>query len=457
METILDKRYRLSIKKIKELFNTCRKGAFGQKVHLVPFVIEAGEVNYDSFKLVFDIYGYKDCFAFIDFSLKDCDKNFLFYYCKRSILKTEDECVEFDDFYFNELYEICKKFFVDSSPYISSDRKVPCVTRMTGNGSFYAKPLTFIDSSQDLINKFLEDPTSNENKCLLLKPCDKEYNFEKDKYGKYRSDDGEYSVKDMEFKTRCEYYIDRQTELYYFFNILVYKNGYKFSGDKDLKRHLYLSAKKDLNDKYTDDEIRYCISYFMQKSHSKFNEKRNRFMYKAFCNLDKWTHFCTFTYDSRLHDEKSYEKFLKTWFNHQKQEYGILVHGAFERSPEGRLHFHCLMSLSSLFVQKLNLNIEEYYDKDRGEIRRSPISQLLRENIGRCEFIQLDPNSPDFEKIIFYTVKYASKDTRTIYSSRGLSSVIYGEVPNFTKHAIGPYSKNSDFCIMDDSAVIIRS
>ena len=53
-------------------------------------------------------------------------------------------------------------------------------------------------------------------------------------------------------------------------------------------------------------------------------------------------------------------------------------------------------------------------------------------------------------------MKYTSKAIRSVYSSRGLDSIKFGQVLNFDDHVIGTYSPNSKFCVMDDESVFLE-
>ena len=444
------------IKKNKELYSSLYS-SFGSDLKLVPFEYDIDGETIIVQKLEFSIKGYRNCFAFIDFHREERPENeYFLYVCKTNILGTDDEIHDISFFDLQSLVSICKNFFVSTETKEKVSKPVPCEVRIGHGGKFYAKPLDLkSDISSYEISNYLNDPKNKKYECLLNKSLDQDWNFKKDKYSAYISDSG-YDVNLMDFPTRCEFYIDRKSEIYYVMNDEVFKNGFRYLNFKDLKRHLYIHTLSVLKDRYSPEEIKYCLQYFFDKQNDSYNEKKNRFLYKAFTNLEKWTHFCTFTYDDKLLREDEFEKTLKTFFRNASYKYGILVHGAFERSIEGRLHFHCLMQLTYPFLDDMKIITEEYYEKDKGRIRRSPISQTLKEKIGRCEFVKLYPEQADFSKIVLYVVKYTSKAIRSVYSSRGLDSIKFGQVLNFDDHVIGTYSPNSKFCVMDDESVFLE-
>lgn len=79
-------------------------------------------------------------------------------------------------------------------------------------------------------------------------------------------------------------------------------------------------------------------------------EKRNRIvrltrLYRK-VNLQQWTHFCTFTYDSEKLNEEEFEKKLLNCLRHLSSRKGWKYIGVWERSPiNQRLHFHGIFDI----------------------------------------------------------------------------------------------------------------
>ncbi|PWM73354.1 MAG: hypothetical protein DBX59_05160 [Bacillota bacterium] len=84
------------------------------------------------------------------------------------------------------------------------------------------------------------------------------------------------------------------------------------------------------------------INYEISRKLRRFHMRKLRFRRKA--NLNRWTHFVTFTYDDKKHTEESFRNKLRRCLCNLATRRKWRYMGVFERAPEtGRLHFHALL------------------------------------------------------------------------------------------------------------------
>lgn len=454
-QEILLKRFKKSNRKTRKLFFALKNhGSFD--VSLLSFKYSLGKENLDHYYISLLSKGYKRCALFIDFNSDSNNVEYQLYVYKETLISSKDSLID----YIDEATSIkfINRFFAPYEDKNIPKGKVACRVRFGNNGSIYARPLEVHKSSiEEDIVKYLKEPKNKDYEMVLAKDLSQKYNFEVDKYMNYiDSNTSDYKVENMGFETRCQFYIDRHQDIDYVFKNEVYKNGYKFKKHSDLKKHLYLVVKSTLKDKYDDEVYKYCLEYFDKKYFSSYIEKKTRFMRKAFANYKLWNYFATFTYDEFLHSEDSFDKSLKTYFKNIHDREGVVILGGFERSGSGRLHFHAVMHIPDSYFDKLKVIDEEYYDKDAGRKRTSPISSYLKKKFGRCEFISINSEEGDFSRVLSYVCKYITKQQNAVYSSRGLKSELYGFIDDFNEHVVGYLDSkyhNAKFIKMDEETI----
>lgn len=264
-----------------------------------------------------------------------------------------------------------------------------------------------------------------------------------------------YGIVDVAFlddNQYAEYCIDFKIGVYKNLIKIIKEDGFKFRNKESLKKHVYLVLRDELLLRFSDEFIKYTIEYYFNKASESFNARKKRFLQKAYCNKSIWNYFVTFTYDPNIFgDETKFEDFLKKYLRRLSSRNNIKYMGAFEKSPKGRLHFHALMALNDDYIEKINLQEEDYYDKSCGEVKTAIISQTLKSNIGRCDFKLIYPDSDEFIRVLEYICKYISKQDGRIIYARGLRDEIIGKIDEFNSHIIGYTSMLSTFLLMDDS------
>lgn len=335
---------------------------------------------------------------------------------------------------------------------LMSDKMVCRIKR--DSSIFYALPVHLKG------DKTIDDVKKNNVKSISDKNYDecfeKPYSRKVDRYSKYYSyiqDDGVINYSDVPTSLLPYLMIDKKIGIYNQIEEIINESGYKYNSNSSLKQHIYLGL-KEYN--YSDSFIKKALDYFFEKSIKSFADKKKRFLNKAYANLDEWNYFATFTYDDKLMTGEQFEKKLKTYLKNIKNNYDVKYMGAFELSPKGRIHFHCLMSIPDNYFAKLDVQTEQYYFKERGEIRESPISQYLKAVFGRCEFRELHVEDDEFLAGLNYICKYIQKQNSGIVYCRGIKDEFLGIIPDFDDHVMGYLCEFSKFLMMDSETHVER-
>ena len=153
--------------------------------------------------------------------------------------------------------------------------------------------------------------------------------------------------------------------------------------------------------------------------------RRVRLTRKA--NLQEFTHFCTFTYDSKLHTEESFRRKLKHTLSNFAKRKGWKYIGVWERSPEKkRLHFHGIFYIPEGTMPGLMIQVEDYSKKTH---RRQITTQnvYFNEHFGRSDFEELDEPKRKGEALA-YLMKYLEKSGEKIVYSKGLHQFFISDI-----------------------------
>lgn len=154
-------------------------------------------------------------------------------------------------------------------------------------------------------------------------------------------------------------------------------------------------------------------------------ERYKRLKRKAY--LQRWSFFCTFTYDSAKQAEDTFRKQLMTCLYHLANRNGWRYIGAWERGDKTeRLHFHALVYVPpNAMVGKL----EGHNDYDFKTHTRKVTNQntFFNERFGRSDFNAISHQS-EVEDSVYYMLKYITKNDERVVYSRGLKSYIIADI-----------------------------
>ena len=153
--------------------------------------------------------------------------------------------------------------------------------------------------------------------------------------------------------------------------------------------------------------------------------RRVRLSRKAY--LQEFTHFCTFTYDDKLHTEESFKRKLKYCLADLCRRRGWKYIGVWERSPEKkRLHFHGLFYIPEDSMPGMMIEVEDYSKKTH---KRQVTTQSIyfNERFGRSDFETLDDPRRKGEALA-YLMKYLEKSGEKIVYSKGLHQFFISDI-----------------------------
>ena len=196
-------------------------------------------------------------------------------------------------------------------------------------------------------------------------------------------------------------------------------NGYKPPEKRAFLRdnlcHLF-DDEKTL-DRFLSDEIKRTI-------HNEY-VRRKRFRRKAY--LNKWTHFCTWTYSDAFMGEQTFRRKLRKCLCNLHSRHGWRYMGVFERAPEtGRLHFHALVYIpDGETVGKIARKAE--YSTRTHTMKTTHENDFFAKRFGRNDFAPIGKN--DTARTVRYILKYLQKTGERITYSRNIPETVCKEIP----------------------------
>ena len=108
----------------------------------------------------------------------------------------------------------------------------------------------------------------------------------------------------------------------------------------------YIESKEKLNE---------FVKVNLERKKRNLIERRKRFARKIY--LQKWSDFCTFTYDDKKHTEDTFKTKLSNCLKHFSSRKGWKYAGVWERSPQNnRLHFHALVYIPNNDLEFVEVN-----------------------------------------------------------------------------------------------------
>lgn len=186
------------------------------------------------------------------------------------------------------------------------------------------------------------------------------------------------------------------------------------------------------------------------------NEIKRRTRLARKLRLQEWTHFCTFTYDDKLHTEESFRKKLSNTLKHFVYRNGWKYVGVWERSPEKeRLHFHGVF-----YIPKMIGTIEtvEDYNTTTHRMQTSYCNSHFLKHFGRNDFRPIDGQADVFEAAKYIT-KYLGKTGEKLVYAGKLPTYFRSEVLN--EDIVCPYGDTErkvilfdNFTCMDEGEII---
>lgn len=176
-----------------------------------------------------------------------------------------------------------------------------------------------------------------------------------------------------------------------------------------------------------DDILDYVEKNVKRQLHN-IHKKKQRFMDKY--HLQIWTHFCTWTYDSKKVTEEEFQKKLRKCLSNIATRYGWRYMGVWERGGKtDRLHFHAIVYVpNSNMVGKI-IQVKDY-DTESGTMQTTYQNTFFNERFGRTDFEPIDAYALYNGTAAQYILKYITKGNGKIIYSRGLPGFLILDIPD---------------------------
>ena len=158
-------------------------------------------------------------------------------------------------------------------------------------------------------------------------------------------------------------------------------------------------------------------------------EKRNRIvrLTRLFrkVNLQQWTHFCTFTYDSEKLSEEEFKKKLLNCLRHLSSRKGWKYIGVWERSPVNkRLHFHGIFVILTMIGEIIET--KDYSTKTH-KMQTTYQNTFFLERFGRNDFREIENNALVYQAVQ-YILKYIRKTGEKVIYSKHIQTYFVSDI-----------------------------
>ena len=175
----------------------------------------------------------------------------------------------------------------------------------------------------------------------------------------------------------------------------------------------------------TNHETVVFVNSHMERKQRNLISRRIRMCRKA--NLQEFNYFCTFTYDSKLHTEESFQKKLKQCLSNFSKRKEWKYIGVWERSPKtDRLHFHGIFYIPEGTMPGMILTHRDYSTTAHKMQTRNQ-STYFNEHFGRSDFEPIDDKTRMGEAMA-YLMKYIEKSGEKIVYSKGLPQYFISDI-----------------------------
>ena len=179
-----------------------------------------------------------------------------------------------------------------------------------------------------------------------------------------------------------------------------------------------------INEKVKDiEKSKQIVASTLEKEKRNKTVRLTRLMRKL--GLQQWTHFCTFTYDSkRLTEEEFRNKFL-TCLRHLSHRKGWKYIGVFERSPElKRLHFHGIFVIKEMVGGIIET--KDYSTKNH-QMQIAHQNTYFLERFGRNDFKPII-NNIGVNDAVKYIMKYIRKTGEKVIYSKHIQTYFVTDI-----------------------------
>ena len=197
-----------------------------------------------------------------------------------------------------------------------------------------------------------------------------------------------------------------------------------YKENRNKKRHNVIEELVKGLKPYIENEqiLNEFIESNLSKKKRNLIERKKRLYRKI--NLNKWSYFCTFTYDNNKHTEQSFREKLSNTLKHLANRKGWKYVGVWERSPENdRLHFHALVYTPIMigeFEEKRDFSTKNH------KMQITYQNSHFLEKFGRNDFQPIDER--ELAQAVNYLTKYMEKSGERIVYSKGIATYFVSDI-----------------------------
>ncbi|MEG1663061.1 MAG: hypothetical protein RR338_03655 [Clostridia bacterium] len=143
-------------------------------------------------------------------------------------------------------------------------------------------------------------------------------------------------------------------------------------------------------------------------------------------NLQEWSYFATFTFDSQKHTEESFRKSLSNCLKHLSSRKSWKYVGVWERGGNtDRLHFHSLLYIPTGAEIGETIDVNDYsFDNHKRQITYQ--NTYFNERYGRTDFKPI--HKYELGDTVAYLIKYIEKSGERIVYSKGLPQYFVSDI-----------------------------
>lgn len=202
----------------------------------------------------------------------------------------------------------------------------------------------------------------------------------------------------------------------------TFEKIYNENKDKPKKEKIE-KIKSELKESFNNEEqLKNFVNANLERKKRNLIEKRKRLYRKAY--LQKWSYFCTFTYDEKKLSEDEFRKKLSESFKKLSYRKGWKYIGVWERSPTNkRLHFHGIFYTPTMIGKFIE---QKDYSTKNHKMQITYQNSYFLERFGRNDFEEINPYT--LAQSITYITKYIEKSGERIVYSKNLPTYFISDI-----------------------------
>lgn len=202
----------------------------------------------------------------------------------------------------------------------------------------------------------------------------------------------------------------------------TFEKVYNENKDKPKKEKIENIEKKLKEHFKSEENLKQFVQENLERKKRNIIEKRKRLYRKAY--LQKWSYFCTFTYDDKKLNENEFRKKLSDCFKKLSYRKGWKYIGVWERSPKNnRLHFHGIFYTPIMVGEFVE---QKDYSTITHQMQTTYQNTYFLERFGRNDFEEIIPHN--LSSSITYITKYIEKSGEKIVYSKNLPTYFISDI-----------------------------